>query len=474
MKLWKRRIFLTIAFSLFFVIAPVLVFYAIGYRYDFKNNAFKKIGMLIIESKPNNADIFLNDQHKEQSPKRIKNLVPDEYDVKVEKENYIPWKKKMSVESKSVTWASNIKLFLKNPEITFLPSVELDSFSSSPNKKLIIGISSDSKNFGLWLNNPKSEDTIKLFPISVENFAISKNDYKNLSISDIKWSPDNKKIIFSLKNKLNGSLKYFLLDINRPENIISLNNSFNFEIKNIKWNNNSDTIYFISRNNLYFIDINTKTISKPLVKDVIDYDLESNNIIYTTKEKKEILLIKTSKNEGEKKVLMHLPEDEIFIFKSGKQGNVAILFKNKKKLYLIDGESDTPKLINENTKNFKWSEGKKKLLYFSENEVWFYAPKDKAEEVYSGYKYNESNLLTRYSTEIKEVLWYPDEEYITITLEDSIKIIELDERDKRNLFELGDEIKPLSFYIEFDKKGEYLYMIDKKTKGLLKIKITDI
>lgn len=474
MKLWKRRIFLIAAFALFLIMAPVLVFYAIGYRYDYKNNSFRKIGMIIIESKPNNADIFLNDQYIDHSPKRIKNLVPDEYEVKVEKENYKAWEKRLSVESKKVTWASNIKLFFKNPEIFFLPSMETDYFSISPNKKNIVGILNNSKSFGLWLTDPKSEETTRIFPISADSYPITSNEFKNLSISDINWSPNSKQIFFTLSNKQNKTKRLILLDIENQNEIISLNNSFNFKVENLQWNSNSDTVYFLNKGSLYFIDINTKTLSKPIIKDVLDYDLGTNNILYTTKDKDEILLAETSKNVSEKNIIMHLPKDEKYTFEFGKDNNIAILFNNKKKLYLINGNDNTPKLINENTNEFKWSDSKNKLLYFSDNEAWFLAPKEKSDDVFSGYKFNESNLLTRYSAEIKDASWYPDEEYIALSLQDSVKIIELDGRGKKNTFELSKELAPLNYHIEFDKKGEYLYMIDKKTKKLLKIKITDI
>jgi hypothetical protein len=68
MKIWKRRIILIIAFSLFFVVSPILVFYAMGYRYDFKNKAFRQIGMIILESKPDNADIFINGEYNQRHP----------------------------------------------------------------------------------------------------------------------------------------------------------------------------------------------------------------------------------------------------------------------------------------------------------------------------------------------------------------------------------------------------------------------
>ena len=43
----------------------------------------------------------------------ITNLFPEEYDIKIEKENYHPWQKKLNVSPGKSTFAQNIILFKK-------------------------------------------------------------------------------------------------------------------------------------------------------------------------------------------------------------------------------------------------------------------------------------------------------------------------------------------------------------------------
>lgn len=472
MKLWLRKFIFFSALLLFFIIAPILVFYAIGYRYDFKTKAFRKIGMIIVESIPQNANVFLDNQYKSnKTPTRLKNLFPGEYTIKVTKEGYSTWEKKLFVESKMVTWASNIRLFYQDPQISTLIEMPVVNFAISPDYEKLAFVQID-QNFGLWQLDLSSGKTKKLFPKSKDDLKkISENENSFLS-SDILWSPDSKKIIFSWQQKENNK-NYAIIDFNDVNKIIFINDLFNFKIENIKWAN-SNQIYLLSNKNLYRLDLDSRSLSASLASEVLDYNVKENEIIYLSsdKQKKEVLLAKMSVNKKENEdAIMHLPQNENFEFEIGKE-DMALLFGEKGKLYLVNIKSKKPEFLGEKVKEFKWSKSGNKLLYFNENEVWFYAIKKEKEAIHPEYKLNTPNLLTRYSTEIKNAFWYPDEEHVVLILKESIKIVELDERDKRNSYEFSKNLKVKN--LEFDKDGESIYVIDEKSKNLYKIKITKI
>lgn len=89
----RRIIYLT--FILIFAIAtPLIILYTAGYRYNLKKNKIQKTGILILKSRPKEATIYLNEKiQKEKTPARIANLLPEDYFVRVEKENFYPWQK---------------------------------------------------------------------------------------------------------------------------------------------------------------------------------------------------------------------------------------------------------------------------------------------------------------------------------------------------------------------------------------------
>jgi hypothetical protein len=70
-----------------------------------------------------------------------------------------------------------------------------------------------------------------------------------------------------------------------------------------------------------------------------------------------------------------------------------------------------------------WLPGTNKILYIKDFELWIY-----------DLNADQENLITRYSREIKKALWLSDN-YILILLDNTLKIIELDERDRRNVID---------------------------------------
>jgi len=421
--------------------------------------------MIILESKPNNADIFINDKYESQTPFRIKNLLPNEYNIKVNKKKFNSWEKILPVESKKVTWASNIVLFYQNPKINKLSDINFNKFSVSPDYKNIIASSNYNDNSGLWLINIESRQSKKIYPKEEnnnQNSPILKKDYKNLKYYNFKWSPNSEKVIFSIKNDSWEDI--LIVDINKKTEPIYINSSYDLKTKDIQWKNDEEIYLLDESGNIHQIELNLKYAPKIIMKNVINFKFseKENKLIYISTEKNEFKLGNLVNDTKEK--ILNLPSNEKFTIEIGKYNNLALLLKNKKELLLINTETNEPKVIGNNITSFKWSKNKNKLLYFGENELWFYILKEENEDEATAlaYNYNESNLLTRYSAEIKNAIWYPNEEYVAISLENSIKIIELDGRGKRNCQEYKSNLLAKDHFVEFDKKGEKIYLINDK------------
>src|SRR5688572_13864453 len=122
MKLKHRFSIIAIGFILFLISAPLIVLFARGFKYDFSQNKIVKTGTLVVESEPDNADIFLNDEKEDtQTPANIRFVLPGEYTVTVSKDGYQSWTKRLTIKSQLVTWANDnrdfISLFLALPDL---------------------------------------------------------------------------------------------------------------------------------------------------------------------------------------------------------------------------------------------------------------------------------------------------------------------------------------------------------------------
>ena len=117
MKLIHRRLLL-LFFTLFFiVVSPLLILYALGYKYDAQKGRLEKTGVFFIKAYPKNADIFLNGQNQKiQTPARLTKLLPNIYQVTISKPGFLPWVKNLSIEPQTTTFIEDVSLFKDNLE----------------------------------------------------------------------------------------------------------------------------------------------------------------------------------------------------------------------------------------------------------------------------------------------------------------------------------------------------------------------
>lgn len=114
MKRTRRAVFL-IFFIGFFVAAPLVVLYTAGYRYHFGTGRIVQTGVFSISSTPKAAAISLNGKRQRATtPALLKNVLPGDHRVRVEKDGYSAWEKTLTVESRTTTFADDIMLFLES------------------------------------------------------------------------------------------------------------------------------------------------------------------------------------------------------------------------------------------------------------------------------------------------------------------------------------------------------------------------
>ena len=107
MKLRNRFLLVAFGVTIFVLSTPVIVLYALGYKFDLSSRQVVKTGSLIVKSEPDDATISIDGlQQRSKTDATIRFLLPGDYNIRISKDGYQPWTKRLNIRSEFVTWAN--------------------------------------------------------------------------------------------------------------------------------------------------------------------------------------------------------------------------------------------------------------------------------------------------------------------------------------------------------------------------------
>lgn len=169
--------------------------YARGYRFNFQTLKFTPNGLLIIKSVPDGAQLFINGEFK-TATNATTPLPPETYDVRVEKEGFWTWSKRMTIEKEIVTEAT-AHLFKIAPSLSAVTfSGTINPTPSRDFAKISYIVPADGKGVD-------NQNTAGLWVIEMLNLPIGfSRDPKRITDGDLKnanwiWSPDGREILLT-------------------------------------------------------------------------------------------------------------------------------------------------------------------------------------------------------------------------------------------------------------------------------------
>lgn len=199
----KIRIILFSSFVfLYLVVAPVMIFYSLGYRIDFESKRLVGTGGLYLKIWPQGANILIDNKINKKlslfsDQILIQGLFNEEHTILVEKEGYSSWQKTLGIKRKEVTRVENITL-IKEKIIFEKLKDNVKNLYISPNGDLILML--DSLEYSLSIIDSKTKT-------EKNSLSLPENTEGNLSVAS--WDENSKTIILKAEND------YFSVDYNK-------------------------------------------------------------------------------------------------------------------------------------------------------------------------------------------------------------------------------------------------------------------
>jgi hypothetical protein len=444
------KILIIIFVFLFLASAPLAIFYAQGYRLDFENKAIVKTGGIFIKANVNQSRIYIDNKFEKNTDfifgeAFIKNLLPKEYNIRVEKEGYVSWEKALKVEEELVTKAENIILFSK--AIKFLPlNHRVNNYFISPCEEKIIVKKQGEDGYFLELMSLKKDETkIILTETEIEG-----------SIINIVWNHNSEDILLEIQDeKIKESSFYIIqgLEVAPSKNILT----YLVNAEKINFNPyNLEEIFFIENNNegtLFNINFAREKIPKKIADNIRAYDIYERNLFWLDRKG---VIYKSNLSGGRPEII----NKEAFPVQEGHNYKIKIFeeeifIEDSDSFYHFNKEKETFERILNNSKEIKISPDRKKISIINNHEIYLFFLSEVLEQPKR--EKSQKVFLTRLSKEIKDIFWL-NNHYLLFNTGDEIKIAETDNRNGLNIITIGEYENPEIFW---NNQYKRIYILSK-------------
>lgn len=175
-------------------VTTLVIFYGRGYRLNLGEGKpdFFGTGLLVTTSKPNGAQVLV-DGHLTTATDNTLNLAPGDYTIRIFKDGYFPWEKKLKIKKEVVTKADAL-LFPTAPKLESLTNVGVRNPVLDPSgTRLAFAIASQSaRKNGIYVMDLSTRPILTLQNASTQ---ITDDTVDKFSQSSFSFSPDGSQLI---------------------------------------------------------------------------------------------------------------------------------------------------------------------------------------------------------------------------------------------------------------------------------------
>lgn len=208
----KRILISGILIGLFITLGSIAaILYATGYRISLGGGTDGRIiagtGLLVTTSRPDGARVLVNNNLTTATNNTI-NLKPGEYDVRIEKDGYLPWGKKIIIKNSLVSEA-NALLLPVAPKLEAVTTIGVSNVTMDQSGSLLVysvASASASKN-GIYVLDMNARNLIFLAATGTQIVGDIVDRFS--AAQELSFSPDGREILTKLQNN-----SYYLLASN--------------------------------------------------------------------------------------------------------------------------------------------------------------------------------------------------------------------------------------------------------------------
>lgn len=316
----KKQIVIPALIILFLLFGTaVVVLFGKGYFINLNGNGpvLSGTGLLVATSAPDGAQVLING-HLTTATDNTINLAPGDYDIKIFKEGYFPWEKKITIKNEVVSKADAL-LFPTAPQLTSITNVGIENPVLDPtDTKLAYTVASQSAaENGIYVLDMSLRPILTLQNASTQ---LVDDTIVGFSESSLIWSPDSTQILATIPGSPLATT--YLLQTNgmneAPQDVTETISSVNASWQKIK--TEKDTAQMNS------LPKKLRTVAATDF-NILEWSADETKILYEASESASIPLIITPALIGTDSTpqVRNIKKGEIYVYDLKEDRNYLIL-----------------------------------------------------------------------------------------------------------------------------------------------------
>ncbi len=352
MNIKARRIIFSSFLFLFLIIAPIIIAYSFGIRFDFNKKHIVQAGVITVDSIPHSATIRLNGEvQKQKTPAKFTRLAPGQYTLKVSKLGYYDWQSETAVQKGEASIFDNVYL-IKNTESQLLVAGTITSI-----EQLTDG--------GFLIIQKSSENVYALSRFTFGRSFENVTSQESISPPQMFCATDSQQCIMSYETALGQSL--LLINLSGQFTTSNFSNNHGEPITHIAYSSQAKAWIGLRGNAIVQLDF-IKQLILPYVTSsdpVQDYLLQNDEVVVLTEQS---IFVRSTKNLGMDMYQIKL-NHKYKLLKSS-NGNIFLLNGNGNAIGIYRVGNQSVSEIDIRGSDALYAERARAFVIANTNEIW--------------------------------------------------------------------------------------------------------
>lgn len=394
-----RRVIFWCFLGAFLISAPLVILYTSGYRFDWGSRRIFQTGVIVVESQPRGAEIWINHQPTDQkTPSRLSNLLPGVYSVTLKKTGYLEWSDTVVVRSRQAAILEDVPLLLDTPP-QLLSDQTVNNVVAYPERDGFTYLKAEAGVATLHETRPGVGNS-RTWPFEFSSDAVLETSSRYNSVVVSTASPSGR--------------RYDVIRLDESSTLLPLTNVSAIRSR-IEWLSR-DELLFVTDQGLceFFLPSGTQScLAFPGVEiwaanDSLYYQVNGEDTSY--------LYRSTLPWDNQGQIIARLPLAERYGLNPERADLLIATDLASRDVEVIDLSSTDPSITRLPGIGDEaiWDEQQETLLLHNQNEIWLWTIAD-----------NDRRLVTRVSDPIGQVRWSPDKQFLLLTQNGKLKALEL-------------------------------------------------